>query len=128
MCGQVASNRGTFQKRDSKGRNQSGYEGVHRDGNRWRAKITRNGVETCLGTYDNEFNAAIVYQVADGEYTKLGLTSSRAGRRKKDTCTNRQPATHHPASPSVPEFFNFDGEQAHNLPPGDLSREQASPG
>ena len=41
----------------------------------WTAKITRCGVYTYLGTYDDEFTAAIVYQVADEEYTKLGLTS-----------------------------------------------------
>ena len=90
--------------------------------NRWKATISRCGVVTCLGTYDDEFTAAIVYQVAAEEYNKLGL-SGTPGRRKKDACTNQQPNAQHTASPSVQGLFNFDGEQAHNIPPGDLSRE-----
>ena len=66
--------------------------GAHRDRNKWRAKIKRSGVETYLRTYDDKFTAAIVFQVADQEYNKLGLTSQRGANRKPKTCTNHQPA------------------------------------
>ena len=49
-----------FRTRERSCRNQSGYKGVHRVGNRWRATITRNGVETFLGAYDDELTAAVV--------------------------------------------------------------------
>ena len=81
-----------FRSLARKSRRTSGYQGVHRDRNKWRAKINRGGVETYLGTYDDEFTAAIVFQVADQEYNKLGLTSQRGANRKPKACTNHQPA------------------------------------
>ena len=36
------------------GRGQSGYKGARRSKNRWEARISRCGVETYLGTYDDD--------------------------------------------------------------------------
>ena len=53
----------------------SRYQGVYRARNRWRAQIRCGRVDTHLRLYDNKFTAAIVFQVADEEYTKLSITS-----------------------------------------------------
>jgi hypothetical protein len=42
----------------------SGYAGVYRYGNRWQARITRDGQTTRLGTFDDPEEAAQVYDDA----------------------------------------------------------------
>lgn len=45
--------------------NTSGFTGVTRSLNKWQAKITRNGVETYLGTFDTPEEAAQAYRTAE---------------------------------------------------------------
>ena len=90
-----------------KGRRTSGYRGVTKDRNKWRARITRGRAETNLGSYDVELIAAVVFQVADREYHKLGLTPQRGASLQPTACTNHQPAetsarTHQHKEPSPP--------------------------
>ena len=68
----------------------SGYRGATKYGNKWVAQIQCGGVKTQLGSYDEELTAAIVFQVVDKEYSKLGFPSRR--NLKPTSCTNRQPA------------------------------------
>lgn len=44
--------------------NTSGYTGVSRSLQRWQAKITRNGVEVYLGTFDSPEEASSAYRLA----------------------------------------------------------------
>ena len=62
---------------------QSRYKGVTKTSHgKWNVKICRQGIVTELGTYNEELEAAIVYQAAEAEYNKLKLTSKRGGRKK----------------------------------------------
>ena len=79
----------------------SWYRGVKKSGKKCAAQINRGGVRTELGAYDEELTAAIVFQVVDKEYSKVGLPS----RRGANLCTNRQPAeTFHADSPAQETF------------------------
>ena len=48
-----------------------------KSGTQWAAQITRGGVRTELGAYNEELTAAIVFQVVDKEYSKVGFPLSR---------------------------------------------------
>ena len=61
--------------RTRKGKRSSGYTGATKDGNKWTAGITHCEAHTNLGSYNVELIAAVVFQVVDREFNKLGLTS-----------------------------------------------------
>lgn len=44
--------------------NTSGYRGVYRNGNKWAARITRNGIRTFLGAFYTKEDASIAYEIA----------------------------------------------------------------
>ena len=44
-----------------------------KSGTQWAAQITRGGVRTELGAYNEELTASIVFQVVDKEYSKVGF-------------------------------------------------------
>ena len=95
-----------------KGGRTSGYRGVTKHGNKWVAQIKRGGVKTRLGSYDEELTAAIVFQVVDQEYSKLGFP--RRKNIKPKPCTNRQPAEGLHADSPAQGTCTCDGGQAHN--------------
>ncbi len=55
------------------------YKGIVKRGNRWRSRITHDGKDMWLGTYDTEQEAAIVYNIKAlelfGEFANLNIVT-----------------------------------------------------
>ena len=76
-----------------KGKRSSGYRGVTKHRTKWAAQIKRGGVKTQLGEYEKELTAAVVCQVVDREYSKVGFPRRNF---KPAPCTCAQPTeTYH---------------------------------
>jgi hypothetical protein len=57
ICPSLACNLGNSWNKN----NSSGYKGVTREGNRWRAQIGINGKTRYIGSYDTKEDAALAY-------------------------------------------------------------------
>lgn len=73
----VCSKSENMRNRDTPVHNKCGYKGVHRNGKRWRARITVNGVIIELGYHDSPEDAARAYNLVapkyHGEFAKLNI-------------------------------------------------------
>ncbi len=73
------------QKRNQSGRsNQSGFTGVHRSNNKWRARVKVGGVNKHLGTFEDPFSAAWVRDEFVRQLDEYVTLNNLIDRRKKD--------------------------------------------
>jgi len=90
----------------------SGYFGVHRYGKRWIAKLTRNGVATKVGVFDDPEEAAQAYDDA--------VRTSGTGGRLNFPTEQEEAARSSGGLETLPDWIRVQGPGASDIPPEHL--------